>query len=133
MDPGECALAARADALQRRIMELKKLIENPDYNGLKSLEAYRQAAGEMDAVRLELTDLRSKLKQLPRQAERDKAALAEAERRDIEHLRRKFLLDRLDAETLSEYLLGEEQGKQLNEVLAWLRWARMASPPPAPG
>lgn len=121
-------LAGRADDLARRIKELKMILDNPDPNPVKNLESYRQAAAEMDAIHDELRTLRESLKQLPRQARLDKDALIAAERRDVARLRQQLWLNNLDAETFTQYLLGPEQGRQVEQVIGWIHWARRLVP-----
>jgi uncharacterized protein (TIGR03545 family) len=121
-------LEARADALKRRVRELEQAVKTAQRNPLRNIESIRRAAGEIAAIENELRSLRDRVGELQRRARADRDALVAAQRRDMEKVRGALRLERLDGEALSQYLLGEEQGRRLSEVLAWIAWARKYLP-----
>jgi uncharacterized protein (TIGR03545 family) len=122
-------LEARADVLRRRADDLKRKVQTPPQgNPLRNIEVFRQAAAEVQAIEQELRTLRDELARLQQQAGQDREALAAAGQRDVQRVRQTLELDGLDAGTLSEYLLGPEQGQRLAEVIAWVEWGRQYVP-----
>jgi uncharacterized protein (TIGR03545 family) len=121
-------LEARADALRRRVEQLEQIVKTAQRNPLRNLESIRRAAAEIGAIENELRSLRDHAGELQRQARADRDALLAAQRRDVAKVRGTLQLEQFDGQALSEYLLGEEQGRRLSEVLAWIAWARKYLP-----
>lgn len=122
-------LEARADVLRRQADELKRLVQSPPQGGaLRNLETFRQAAKDVAAIEQELQTLRDELRRLEQQVGQDRQALAAAQQHDVQRVKRALKLEGLDPATLSEYLLGPEQGKRLEEIIAWIEWGRKYMP-----
>jgi len=126
-------MEARADSLRGRVESLKALSDtvrdNPlADNPLRTLGACQQAAIELQAMRQEIIDLRGEIERLRRQALNDKDAVVLAKDRDLEKIRETFQGESLDAETLSEYLLGEELSETVRSLAGWVRWGRQYLP-----
>ena len=117
-------LEARADSLKRRTDRISELLQSRSNDLMESLQAYREAAVELESLHRELAELGSELDRLPQQALADKDAVIAAQRRDVERVRRTLPQFDLDAETLSTYLLGDELSRRVRSVAGWVRWAR---------
>lgn len=126
-------MKARADSLRGRVESLKALSDtvrdNPlADNPLRTLGACQQAAIELQEMRQAIIELRGEIERLRRQTLSDKDAVVLAKERDLEKIRETFQGESLDAETLSEYLLGEELGETVRSLAAWVRWGRKYLP-----
>ena len=126
-------LEARADSLRGRVERIKALSDsvrdNPFANNpLRTIGACREAALELQEIRQAIVDLRSEIERIRRQALNDKDAVLLAKDRDLERIKETFQAERLDAETLSDYLLGEELSGTVRHLAAWVRWGRKCLP-----
>ena len=126
-------MEARADSLRGRVESLRALSgtvrDNPlADNPLRTLGACQQAALELQEIRQEILELRGEIERLRRQALNDKDAVVRAKERDLEKIRETFRAESLDAETLSEYLLGEELSETVRSLAGWVRWGRKYLP-----
>lgn len=126
-------MKVRADSLRGRVERLKALSDtvqgNPlADNPLRTIGACQQAAIELQEMRQAIIDLRGEIERLRRQALDDKDAVVLAKDRDLEKIKETFQGESLDADTLSEYLLGEELSETVRSVAAWVRWGRKYLP-----
>jgi len=126
-------LEARAESLRARVERMKALSDTVRGNSLgdnplRTLGACREAALELQEMRQAIIDLRGEIERLRRQALNDKDAVVLAKDRDLEKIKETFQGESLDAETLSEYLLGEELSRTVRRLAAWVRWGRKYLP-----
>jgi uncharacterized protein (TIGR03545 family) len=121
--PRECQdLESQADGLRLRIERTRNAFSNPPPNPLESLQFYRQVTGELETIERDVVQIQRQCQQLPQQVARDRDAVAAAVRRDRDELRRRFRLDDIRSEQLSEYLLERELGEKVVTVTRWIRW-----------
>lgn len=98
----------------------KRLLEDP--------QALVRATRQSDELYRQLADLRAELGRMAQQLDADKHALRQAQEHDREALGRLVPPRGLDAEGLSEYLLGPELSRRVTTVLRWVQWARQHWP-----
>jgi uncharacterized protein (TIGR03545 family) len=128
--PAEYArMEARADSLRRRVDGLRALSERLRDDSLardplQALDACQQAAIDLQQIEREITQLRGEIDRLRAQVLRDKDAVVRAQQRDLENIREIFRLASLDAEALSDYLLGPELSETVRTVAEWVQWGR---------
>jgi uncharacterized protein (TIGR03545 family) len=69
-------------------------------------------------------------------AAQDRDALAAARNRDIQYLQQKFRVDALDPESVSRFLLSQQEARRVSEIVGWIQWGRQWLPsriePPEP-
>lgn len=119
---------ARADALRRRVDQLKQLVQTAQANPLRNLDAIRRAADETHAIEQELRALRDHVRSLQQQAGADREALLAAQQRDLHRVQTALKLENLEPASLSQYLLGPENGQRLAELMSWIEWGRKYLP-----
>jgi uncharacterized protein (TIGR03545 family) len=121
--PRQCQeLETQAQVLRTRVERLRERFAHPPTNPLEILESCRQLTAELESLQRDVEQLQRQCAQLPQQAERDQQAVVAAAGRDRDELRRRFRLDRLRPEQLSEYLLQRELGERVATVLQWVHW-----------
>ncbi len=122
-------LESRADALVVRIQRLRNGIERARQGDiLRDPNVIQQAKADIDAARKEIELLPNEMHRLRDIARHDRDAIKLAKQHDIEYLKQRFRLDAFDAETLSRYLLRDEEAAQVRELLAWIEWGRKFVP-----
>ncbi len=117
-------LEARIDSLKARVDRMRGLFEADTSDLLQSIDAYRQAVAELEAVQQELANLGTQIDRLPQRALEDRDAVAAAGRRDVLYIRQRVESFSVDAESLSQYLLGEELRERVGTLADWIGWAR---------
>lgn len=132
--PRQCQeLETQADGLRVRIEQMRTTFANPPTNPLEAIEALRQTTNDLETIQRDLEQLQGQCRQLPQQVLRDRETVASALRRDQEELRRRFRLDDVRPEHLSEYLLQREMGERVVAVTRWIRWlSRQQADEPEP-
>ncbi|MFH1920955.1 MAG: TIGR03545 family protein [Planctomycetota bacterium] len=122
-------LEARTESLKQRIDQLRKLSQNPGNDTVSVLNTFQRAASELESVEREMKQLRRKIERLYEQALVDKDAVDEAKERDLQKIQETLrLATDLNAETLSEYLLGPELNETVLSVAKWVQWGRQYFP-----
>lgn len=121
-------LRNRVEALDRRLAKLKLFVDNPGNNPLRNLEAFENVLAELDAFHQDLETFHGEIERLKLQLPRDRDTLLAAKERDKKKIQQLLALRHPDAKTLSEYLLGPENGGQVAQILGWIQWARQHIP-----
>lgn len=117
-------LEGKVTAYIEQVQALSQSLEGSLKNPLGSAVAYPQKLEEVERLRREYYHLKDELDRIVEQAARDQDAVAIARRHDEGIIRRKLALRELNAQELSEYLLGEELNEQTRSMLRWIKLAR---------
>ncbi len=120
----------RALQLRQQARNIREMLQQRSDNPLRDLERFQAALQGAQQVIDELSQAQQSLHQLNRQFQKDKSSLLAARQRD----REKIITDvgdlSLDGNSLTELLLGENQTRQVRELVGWIRWFRDAIPDP---
>ena len=117
-------LEARIDLLKTRIDRARELFDGGSGDPLQKIDSYRNGVVELDAIGEELVALGSQIDGLPRRALQDRDAVVAAGQRDALYIRQRVESFSVDAESLSQYLLGRELQDRVTTLADWVGWAR---------
>lgn len=117
-------LADQADELRKRIEAFRAGIDPSVKNVRNMAESFPDKLAEVDRLRKQLHELEEQIQVAVAQIGRDRSAIEIAKRHDEEIIRRKLAIKDLDAQSVSEYLLGEELNKHTCELVRWIKLAR---------
>ena len=121
-------LEAAARAIKADSKILKERVDIARKNPLRNLDFLASLPQETAKLRRSLRDLQAEMAALPAQIEADRAAVLAARVHDEKLIRDSFQLDNIDAQSLSNYLIGEQIAGPVGETIAWIRWARKMVP-----
>lgn len=121
-------LEARIDTWLEEVKALEQLPDELRGDILAQAEQVRRAGLTLKALKEELIALRAEFQRLHQHARIDRSSLSEASKRDVEKIKERLQLARLDPETWTDYLLGPELGPQTREAISWVQWARRQIP-----
>jgi len=121
-------IQARADSLKGRTDNLRELAKTDGRNVLRALDAFQQAASELESVRREMRELRDEIDRLREQIVVDKEAVVRAKEQDLRQIRETLRIENLSPQNLSEYLLGSELSETIQTVARWVHWGRQYMP-----
>ena len=121
-------LETGAKALTERVDQIRQMVETIQREPLRAVELTPQVVSDLDGLQRQLLALRSNVDQLHQQALRDKEAIVRAKQRDVDLVRESVRLENLDAQALSEYLLGRQLGAHMATLIDWIRWGRRILP-----
>ncbi len=117
-------LEDRVELLKARIDTIERAVKSKEKDPLAKIEAYARAAEDVKRVLAEARQIRSDLEKMPNRARSDMEAINAAKERDLQKIREKVAALRMNAEELSEFLLGPEIFHHVAEALEWLSWAK---------
>lgn len=123
----EAEVAALRDWLARlkaAIGELRAARSIPDPRRIEQL------ATEVEQLRGQLERLPGDVRRLQEQVKQDAESVRQGRDHDLAVLRSKLKIESLDGESLSRYLLNDEQAARVQELLAWIEWTRSCLPRP---
>ena len=114
----------RTGDLKKQVDSIQQNVKSNSGNKLERLEAYRTAASESSRLLKEIKQLKGDIDSYSRQARTDFAAVQQAKEHDLKKIHDEADLFRTDPQQLTEYLLGPELHRRLNEVVDWTKWAK---------
>ncbi|NOX55135.1 MAG: TIGR03545 family protein [Planctomycetes bacterium] len=117
-------LESRIKKVKRGLDAIRQRLKQSQGNVLEQIGAYRKIAVDAERLLRELDQVRRETEKLPDKARSDLQRLDEAKQRDVERLKKKAALVRLDPEELSQFLFGPRLGPYVADSLEWLRWSR---------
>lgn len=123
-------LKKESQAIEARIVEVKRVIKEASDNPLRSVGQYERTLDEIPAITRDIETLYQKLNLLSQQVPKDREAILAAKERDKQKLQQMIQVRELDGEAISEFALGEENGGRVHEVAQWLAWIRAIMPDP---
>jgi uncharacterized protein (TIGR03545 family) len=118
------SIETRSDDLKKQIDGIKAKVTSNSGNKLERLESYRTAAADSNRLLQEIKQLKADLDAQKQQARTDFAAFKQAREHDLAKIQDAKNLLKMDPQQLTEYLLGPELHRQLNEALQWTKWAK---------
>ncbi len=114
-----------ADQYKQQIDQLKKQIEQAKKgNPLDSLNIYARIANEVDALLAQGKQLKREFTQLGRIAREDMLELDSARIRDYNKLREQISSLPVNADQLTQTILGPEARRQFGELAQWIQFAQ---------
>jgi uncharacterized protein (TIGR03545 family) len=123
------AIEARCDGLRRRVERLRAASGELREGRMPTDAAvYARLAEDLQAVRGELEEIPAEVQRLADQLDEDRRAIDEARKHDVAYARDQLRMEELDREGLTRYLLGQEQARRLEQVVAWVEWTRKCLP-----
>lgn len=117
-------IEARAAALKQEAKQLEQTVRTAKQNPLRNVELLASVPQRVANLRTSLAALQKDLQALPDQLAADRAAITEARTHDEQLVRQQLDQGALDAQSLTNYLLGEQIAEPIGETIAWVRWAR---------
>ncbi len=114
-----------ADEYKQRIEKLKKQIDRSKKgNPLDNINQYAQIANEVDALIAQGKQLKREFTQLGNIARNDMAELDAARVRDYNKLREQIASLPVNAEQLTQTILGPETRRQFAEIAQWIQFVQ---------
>jgi uncharacterized protein (TIGR03545 family) len=121
-------LKRRVAAMQQRIKQLQVSVQELRRNPLQDPRVYEDLLRQVDDARQQLAEVQPELTRLRGMLQSDRAAVHQARQHDVAYVRERLQWQSLDAESLSQYLLGSEQTARIQSTLAWIRLVRSYIP-----
>jgi uncharacterized protein (TIGR03545 family) len=119
-------LATRVDEWKSRVERIRRLVEGVREDPWEHLADIEPGLRDVEALRTEVTQLRSDMQRIHAQILQDRDAIRTASRHDANVLRDKLRVKNLDGERLSDYLLGPELVARATELANWLEQGQRA-------
>lgn len=130
------AAAAEVKDVQQRVRTLRTNFEEARHKPLDHLDAVRRVVTDVATIRGDLERLRLKANDLVVRANEDRKRVELARRTDIDRIEQALKIASLDAERVTEYLLGPELAPYASDLVEWVRWSKewldVAGDPPRP-
>lgn len=114
----------RSRDVKARVGHIQETVENIEGNTFDRIQAYRQAALQVNELLREVQAIREELPALGRIAQSDLRSLDEARQRDLAAIEQKLRIVQLDADAMTEWLVGRELADRLTHVVEWIQWIR---------
>ncbi len=121
-------LRARVQSLSDRVKQLQASARELRENPLQDPRNYEQLVRQVTEAREQLAEVQPELKRLREMLQSDREAVVVAKRHDEAYVRERLRWASLDPESLSQYLLGDEQTARIQSTLAWIRLVRSYIP-----
>lgn len=117
-------LAQQAKQIERDARDLRDLAKLIADDPLKHLNQVQPALAGVERLRRQAVDAKRQFQSLSQQMQRDRQAIEEAKRHDIQYVRERLRLDALDGRSLSEYLLGPIWSQRVETAMTWIQRSR---------
>ena len=114
-------IQTRGEALARKVDQVK---DNP----LAAVQSIQQTTTDINQLWQQTVAAKKELARVRQQIRIDRQTIQRAKRHDEKYVRDKFVIDSLDPETLTQYLLGDEMGGRVSGLIGWVQWARQMMP-----
>jgi uncharacterized protein (TIGR03545 family) len=122
-------LASGIETLKERGANLKELVrEIREAKSIPDPQRIEHVAGEIEEIRAQLERLPNDVRRLQDQVKQDAVSIKEGRDHDVAVLRSKLDIQSLDGESLTQYLLSDEQAARVQDLLAWIEWTRNGIP-----
>ncbi|MCH5377930.1 MAG: hypothetical protein JJ992_28570, partial [Planctomycetes bacterium] len=118
------ALRARVQSLSNRVKQLQTSVRELRASPLQDPRKYEQLVRELTETRELLEQVQPELKRLREMLQADREAVVVAKGHDEAYVRERLRWESLNPESLSQYLLGDEQTARIQSTLAWIRLVR---------
>lgn len=117
-------VTAESRRLRERVQTLRAAFEQARHRPLDNLEAVRQVVVETAELRNALERLRREAGQLAWEAKQDRHRVEDARRRDLERIEEALRISQLDAQQITDYLLGPDLAPYVNSLVEWASWSK---------
>ena len=124
------AVKARADSLQARMKKLRQLKDLKFTNPLRDLQTCQEALTDINETHREILELQAHLQKLRSKFDTDREALLTAKDTDKQRIKELMKTSKMSGKSMSQLLLGEQQGERVDQVLSWIHWLRETVPDP---
>ena len=124
------AMRDRISAIELRVRNLKDLVERPNTNPLRFAQILTHASADVQQTLRDIDTIKTELQRLSQQVPVDRQALVQAQQNDRDKLKSMIKLPKIDGETITDAVFGQEQVDRVQEVMAWVAWVRSAVPNP---
>jgi uncharacterized protein (TIGR03545 family) len=114
----------RIKQLETRVKQIEDAVKGKPSKVLEQIEAYSKAALEANDLLAEVSQIRLQLGRLPQTADHDLRALDAARQRDQQAIGQKLEFFKLDANRISDSLLGPELAGRVEQAVTWIQWTR---------
>jgi uncharacterized protein (TIGR03545 family) len=118
------AYEERIEGMEGRVKGIEETIKNAKGSTIERLQAYDIARRQVNDLLTESDNIRRELPTLGNQASEDYRSIDAARKRDVQEIRQKIDGFKLNAETISNALIGPEIRTRLAETVEWIRWFR---------
>jgi uncharacterized protein (TIGR03545 family) len=122
------SLRARARQIKQDAKFLSDNAKIARQNPLRHIDFLTNLPNYAANLRRQVQELHTELASLPQLLASDREAIAAARVHDETLIRQRLAIDGIDADTLTNYLLGEQLAGPLQEAVAWLKWTRSTIP-----
>ncbi|MCY2988472.1 MAG: TIGR03545 family protein [Planctomycetota bacterium] len=117
-------LQARVEDWKKRVEEMRTLYENLRRNPTDELPNIQKRLAQLDEIRQYIPRLRAEFDRLRDEMLQDRQAIDAARQHDTAFIRETLKLQNLDADSLSQFLLGSQLTQRIEELATWIRDAR---------
>jgi uncharacterized protein (TIGR03545 family) len=121
-------LETQVRSVTDRVQRLQELVRQLRENPLQDPATYEDLVRQIAAAREQLAQVQPEFHRVREMVTSDRVAVIEAKRHDEAYVRDKLHMESLNAEALSQYLLGQEQAERLQTALAWIQRVRQYIP-----
>ena len=121
-------LESQVRSLTDRVKQLQELVRQVRENPLQDPSTYENLVRQIAEAREQLAQVQPEFRRVREMVKSDREAVIEAKQHDEAYVRDKLRLESLDPDTLSQYLLGQEQAARLQTALAWIQRVRQYIP-----
>jgi uncharacterized protein (TIGR03545 family) len=121
-------LESRLQELDRRAADLQQAIEIAEANPLRNDKLLEDLRKKVAAAQTEFAAFNADVEKLPDVLETERRAIVAARRHDDDAVGKRLQIGPVEANSLSAYLLRDQAARQLNELVAWVRWMREMAP-----
>jgi uncharacterized protein (TIGR03545 family) len=118
----------RAQELTARAGQLQEAVDAAQANHLRYSGFFAALPADIDELRKQKENLAADIEAASRDLDAQRRAIVAARRQDEQRLRQTLRLEPIDAKAIAGYLLQKQSAAPLNEMIAWLRWARRVAP-----
>lgn len=117
--------------IQNHINQFESSAKSLSDNPLRDLPKYQELLQQLQALKIEVENVRRRLHLLGDEFGQDRQRLVQAKTRDEQKITQIINnKDLVDEQMVSQLLLGQKTATHLEEVLAWVQWFRNTIPDP---
>lgn len=115
---------AEARALSEEVKLLKQQFNDAKRNPLRNAQWLAEMPARVAGLQQRLSTLVASVESLPQEIAADRQRIDQARLHDETLIRQRLAANQLDADSLTNVLLGESVTAPVGELIAWVRWAR---------
>ena len=120
-------MTARAKQIERQGRQLRDQLKAIADDPLVNLNQVQPALGAIESLRGNITTTHKDLVSLELQVQKDRRDLKAAQEHDFRYVKQRLHIEALDADSLTEYLLGSVWSERVDSALHWIEQSRPAT------